>query len=84
MTKALAREFGEDRIRVNALLPGWVVTDRQLKLWLTPEAEAEWLAQCCLKERIQPQDVANLALFLMADEARMITAQSFVIDGGRT
>jgi NAD(P)-dependent dehydrogenase (short-subunit alcohol dehydrogenase family) len=83
MTKALARQYGPDGIRVNAILPGWVVTQRQLDLWLTPEAEAEWMAQVCLKQRITPRDAANLALFLAADDSRMITNQHFIIDGGR-
>ncbi len=83
LTKALARQFGPDGIRVNAILPGWVVTQRQLDLWLTPEAEAEWMAQVCLKQRIEPRDAANLALFLAADDSRMITNQHFVIDAGR-
>lgn len=83
MTKALAREYGRDGVRVNAILPGWVVTQRQLDLWLTQEAEAAWMDQVCLTERIEPGDVANLALFLAADESRMITNQHFIIDGGR-
>lgn len=84
MTKALARDYGESAIRVNAILPGWVVTERQLKTWLTLEAEADWMKQVALKERLQPSEVANLALFLAADDSRMITGQSFTIDGGRT
>lgn len=84
LTKALARQYGVDGIRVNAILPGWVVTERQLELWLTPEAEAAWMEQVAIKARIAPADVANLALFLAADDSRMITGQSLVIDGGRT
>jgi D-xylose 1-dehydrogenase len=84
MTRALAREFGEHRIRVNAILPGWVVTDRQLSLWLTPEAEAEWKKSVALKDRLTVADVANLALFLASDDSRMITGQSLVVDAGRT
>ena len=83
LTKALARHYGPDGIRVNAILPGWVVTERQLNLWLTPEAEAEWMAQVALKRRIVPRDVADLALFLAADDSAMITNQQVVIDGGR-
>jgi len=83
LTKALARQYGPDAIRVNAILPGWVVTERQLALWLTPQAEAEWMEQLALKQRILPVDVANLALFLAADDSRMITGQAMVIDGGR-
>ena len=84
MTKALARDYGDSEVRVNAILPGWVVTERQLDTWLTPEAEADWMKQVALKKRLQPSEVANLALFLAADDSRMITGQSFTIDGGRT
>lgn len=84
MTKALARDFGAAGIRVNAILPGWVVTDRQLDKWLTPEEEAAWMQQVALQKRLLPEDVANLALFLAADDSAMITGQSFTIDGGRT
>jgi len=84
LTKSLAREWGGKNIRVNAISPGWVVTPRQLQLWLTPEAEAEWMKEVALKRRIQPDDVARLALFLAADDSAMITGQNLVIDGGRT
>jgi len=84
MTKSLAREWGADNIRVNALSPGWVITERQLKLWLTPEAEADWMRQVALQKRIMPEDVARLMLFLAADDSAMITGQNIVIDGGRT
>ena len=84
MSKTLAREWGGDNVRVNVISPGWIITERQLKLWLTPEAEADWMKQVALKKRIMPADVAKLALFLASDEAAMITGQNFVIDGGRT
>jgi NAD(P)-dependent dehydrogenase (short-subunit alcohol dehydrogenase family) len=84
LSKALAADYGEADIRVNAILPGWVVTQRQLDTWLTPEAEADWMEQVSLKQRLLPEEVANLALFLAADDSRMITGQSFTIDGGRT
>lgn len=83
MTKALARQYGPDKIRVNTILPGWVVTQRQIDLWLTEDAEREWMELVALKERILPDDVANLAMFLAADDSRMITNQQFVIDAGR-
>jgi len=83
LTKALATDFGADNIRVNAILPGWVATEKQLELWLTPEAEAELMQRLCLKKRLAAADVAKLALFLAADDAAMITAQEFVVDGGR-
>lgn len=84
MGKALARDYGEAGVRVNTILPGWAVTERQLELWLTPEAEQEWMQQVCIKKRLLPQDVANLALFLASDDSSMITGQSLTIDGGRT
>ncbi|MEH6609766.1 MAG: SDR family oxidoreductase [Halioglobus sp.] len=84
MTKALARDYGDAGVRVNAILPGWVVTDRQLDTWLTPEAESAWMEQVALKTRLLPRDIANLALFLAAGDSSMITGQSFTIDGGRT
>lgn len=84
LTKSFARAWGPQNIRVNAITPGWVVTDRQLALWLTPEAEADWMRQTALTSRILPDDVARLALFLASDDARMITGQDHVIDGGRT
>jgi NAD(P)-dependent dehydrogenase (short-subunit alcohol dehydrogenase family) len=84
LTKALAREWGPARVRVNAISPGWVVTERQLALWLTPEAEAEWARLTALPGRIEPEDVARLALFLAADDSAMITGQNFLVDAGRT
>lgn len=84
MTKSLAREWGGDNVRVNVISPGWIITERQLKLWLTPEAEAKWMEEVALKRRIMPEEVARLALFLASDDSAMITGQNFVIDGGRT
>lgn len=83
LSKGLAREWGPDGIRVNALSPGWVVTERQLEKWLTPEAEADWARQVALKDRILPDDIARAALFLASDESRMMTGQNLVIDAGR-
>jgi NAD(P)-dependent dehydrogenase (short-subunit alcohol dehydrogenase family) len=84
LTKSLAHAWGGDRIRVNALSPGWVTTARQLKLWLTPEAEAEWEKLTALKDRLDPDDIARAALFLAADDSRMMTGQNLVVDAGRT
>lgn len=83
LTKALARELGSHGIRVNSLVPGWVMTDRQKKLWVTPEALDECLAEQCLKETIAPEDIAASCLFLASDAARMITGQALIVDGGR-
>ena len=82
MTRSLAREFGPDRIRVNALAPGWVLTEKQLKLWATPEALAQHLERQCLKEHLGPDDIVSAALFLASDASRMMTGQALVVDGG--
>jgi len=82
LTRSLARDLGKRNIRVNALVPGWVMTERQLKTWVTPQAEAEIDANQCLPGRLQPEDIAAMALFLAADDSRMCTAQSFVVDAG--
>lgn len=84
MSKALARDYGDAGVRVNAVLPGWVVTERQLDKWLTPEAEAAWMQQVALQQRLLPEHVASLVLFLAADDSAMLTGQSLTIDGGRT
>lgn len=83
MTKALAKDYGEAGIRVNAILPGWVATDRQLASWFTAEEQQKWLDMAVLKRLITPQDVANLALFLASDQSALITGQAICVDGGR-
>lgn len=82
MTRALAREFGPERIRVNCMVPGWVLTERQVKLWLTPEGEKQIDDRQCLKDRLYPPDIARMALFLAADDSRMCSSQHFIVDGG--
>jgi NAD(P)-dependent dehydrogenase (short-subunit alcohol dehydrogenase family) len=81
MTRALARELGVDGIRVACIVPGNVKTPRQMK-WYTPEGEAEILAAQCLKGRIEPKDVAALALFLASDDARFMTGHEYFVDAG--
>ena len=82
LTRTLARELGAEGIRVNAVLPGAIATERQKRLWYTPEYKAEILASQALKRDILPEDVARLVLFLAADDASAITSQSYVVDGG--
>lgn len=82
MVRSLARDFGGHNIRVNAVTPGWIITKRQLELWLTPEADAERNARQSLKRRIYPDDVAKLTLFLASEDASAITGQNYVADGG--
>jgi NAD(P)-dependent dehydrogenase (short-subunit alcohol dehydrogenase family) len=82
MTRTLAHELGPFNIRVNCVMPGAILTERQRRLWFTPEYEAEILAAQALKRLILPEEVARLVLFLAADDSAAITSQSCVIDGG--
>ena len=82
LTRSLAREFGPDRIRVNALAPGWVLTQKQKDLWVTPEGLAAHVARQCLKDTLAPEDIAGGVLFLASNAAKMMTGQALVIDGG--
>ncbi|MBC6407295.1 MAG: SDR family oxidoreductase [Rhodobacteraceae bacterium] len=82
MTRSLARELGPDKIRVNALAPGWVLTQKQLDKWATPEGLAAHLARQCLKEHLVPQDIVDATLFLASNTSRMMTGQCIVVDGG--
>lgn len=84
LTKTLARELGPQHIRVNCIEPGYIETERQKRLWVTPETEAMVQKAQSLPGFLQPDDVARLALFLASDQSRMITGQSFIIDGGWT
>lgn len=83
MTRGLARDLGPDGIRLNSITPGWIMTQRQIDLWLTPEAEADLMKVQCLKEKVYPPDIARMVLWLGSDDSRMVTAQNFVVDGGR-
>jgi NAD(P)-dependent dehydrogenase (short-subunit alcohol dehydrogenase family) len=83
MTRGLARDLGPDSIRLNIVTPGWIMTQRQIDLWLTPEAEADLMKVQCLKEKLHAPDLARMVLWLAADDSRLVTAQNFVVDGGR-
>ncbi|MCZ8270321.1 MAG: SDR family NAD(P)-dependent oxidoreductase [Beijerinckiaceae bacterium] len=82
LMRALARELGEHNIRVNCLIPGWIMTGRQMEMWLTPESEAELLRQQCIKRHLVPEDMAGPALFLASDLSAAMTAQTMIVDGG--
>lgn len=82
MSHTMAREFGPDKIRVNALAPGWVMTQKQRDMWVTPENLAEHLDRQCLKEELVPEDIVGGTLFLASNASRMMTGQCMVIDGG--
>ena len=82
LTRSLAREWGPRGIRVNAIAPGWVLTEKQLAKWATPEALSAFLDKQCLKRHMQPQDVVGTALFLASDASAMMTSQTLVLDAG--
>jgi NAD(P)-dependent dehydrogenase (short-subunit alcohol dehydrogenase family) len=82
LTRGLARDLGPFNIRVNTVVPGWVMTDRQRALWLTPEGERQMDENQCLPGRLLPEDLARMVLFLAADDSRLCTAQNFIVDAG--
>ncbi|MBV8616432.1 MAG: SDR family oxidoreductase [Acetobacteraceae bacterium] len=83
LTRGMARDLGPDNIRVNCVIPGWVMTERQVTLWLTPEAEAELMRAQFLKRKVMPEDVARLVLWLAADDSRLCSGHLWFADGGR-
>lgn len=83
LTRSLARDFGRYNIRVNAIAPGWVLTEGQRRLWLTPEGHARLMESQCLKRELTAEDIARVVLFLASDEAGVITSQHYVVDAGR-
>ena len=82
LTRTMARDLGPHRIRVNTVIPGWIMTERQKELWLTPEALEEHRERQCLKDMIEPVYVARMAVFLASDDAAMCTAQNFMVEAG--
>jgi len=82
LTRALARDLGPKNIRVNCIVPGWIMTERQIQLWLTPEGEQELLRRQCLKRKLVPEDIARVILFFAADDSSACTNQSYIVDGG--
>jgi NAD(P)-dependent dehydrogenase (short-subunit alcohol dehydrogenase family) len=82
LTRGLAAELGEHRIRINVLTPGWIMTQRQIDKWLTPEGEEEIRRNQVLPDKVKPEDVAPLALFLASDDARACSAQEYIVDAG--
>jgi NAD(P)-dependent dehydrogenase (short-subunit alcohol dehydrogenase family) len=82
LTRSLARDYGPFNIRVNAIAPGWIMTQRQIDKWLTPEALKELEQRQCLKRKIMPDEVARFTVFLASEEASACTNQHYVVDGG--
>jgi NAD(P)-dependent dehydrogenase (short-subunit alcohol dehydrogenase family) len=82
LTRGMARDLGPHRIRVNTMVPGWTMTERQKRLWVTPEKLAAQLAAQCLPDPIEPAYVARMALFLAADDSAMCTANNYMVEAG--
>ncbi|HSX64776.1 MAG TPA: SDR family oxidoreductase, partial [Pseudoxanthomonas sp.] len=82
LTRGLARELGAERIRINIVTPGWVMTERQIRLWLDEAGERELQRNQCLPDKVMPADIAAMVLFLASDDAHACTAQEFVVDAG--
>jgi D-xylose 1-dehydrogenase len=82
LTRALARDLGPNNVRVNSILPGWIMTQRQQDLWLTPEGEVELMQRQCLKRKLMPDDIARVVLFFAADDSGACTNQNYIVDGG--
>ena len=82
LTRGLARDLGPKNIRVNCVVPGWIMTERQVDMWLTPESEKELMDRQCIKRKLFPKDIASFVLFMASDEASACSNQSFVVDGG--
>ena len=84
LTRSFARDFGPANIRANTVVPGWVMTDRQVRLWLDADGERQIAELQCLKEKVYPSDIARMVLFLGADDSRLCTGQDFIVDAGWT
>lgn len=82
LTRSLARDLGPKNIRVNSVLPGWIMTERQVENWLTPEGEAELMERQCLKRKLGPDEIAKVVLFFAADDSGICTNQNYIADGG--
>src|SRR3546814_19217270 len=82
LTRSLARDLGVHGIRVNSVLPGWIMTQRQIDKWLTPEGEETIMRSQCLKRKLLPADVARVVVFFASEEASACTNQNYVVDGG--
>ena len=82
LTRTLARDLGEYNIRVNCVVPGWIITERQKKLWLTPEIEKKQLERQCIKRMLKPDDISKAVLFFASDQSSGCTAQNYIVDGG--
>ena len=82
LTRGLARDLGPKHIRVNCVVPGWIMTERQISMWLTEESEKELMQRQCVKRKLIPDDIARFVLFMASDEASACSNQTYIVDGG--
>lgn len=82
LTRGLARDLGPKNIRVNCVVPGWIMTERQMSMWLTPDSEKELMERQCIKRKLIPEDIAKFVLFMASDEAGACSNQTYIVDGG--
>ena len=82
LTRSLARELGEFNIRVNSVIPGWIMTKRQLDLWVTPKVKQDQLEKQCIKRLLEPEEIAKAVLFFASEDSSAATSQNYVFDGG--
>jgi NAD(P)-dependent dehydrogenase (short-subunit alcohol dehydrogenase family) len=82
LTRSLARDWGPDNIRVNSIAPGWIMTERQNRMWLNAAGEQELMTRQCLKRKLVPDDIARVILFMASDDSSAMTNQSYIVDGG--
>ena len=82
LTRSFARDLGEYNIRVNSVVPGWTITERQIEKWLTPESEADMMKKQCIKRRLMPSDISKAVLFFSSNQSSGCTNQSYVVDNG--
>ena len=82
LTRGLARDMGPDNVRVNSVAPGWIMTRRQIDMWLNEESEKELMQRQCLKRKLQPDEIARVVLFFASDDSGCMTNQTYVADGG--
>ena len=82
LTRGLARDLGSKNIRVNCVVHGWIMTQRQMDMWLTPESEKELMERQCIKRKLVPEDIANFVLFMASNEASACSNQTYIVDGG--
>ena len=82
LTRGLARDLGSKNIRVNCVVPGWIMTQRQMDMWLTPESEKELMERQCIKRKLIPEDIANFVLFMASNDSSACSNQTYIVDGG--